>query len=476
MRKKLKIVIIYPPTNLEFWNFVPEGIARLSAYLKQQGFCVKQINLDAKCLHYNLTNEDKIDTGIFLKENVVNYLQKGNFGPIDQTIEKMLDLCALNCADMVCFSVMYFTQLRSALCLAKKIKERTGVKIIFGGDCISRFPNYADLFNNSSFIDFIVLGPGEISLSVLAEMLNNGKVNEEEVPGLIYREGKHIRKNPKKICRLDALPTPDYGNSINYYLQNCRRWVSNKYLKMEIILPYQVSRGCIHKCKFCNHAMFEKVEFRSPEKIISDLKEIISKHGIRRFWFGCNTLNMSKKYVTNLCKAIINNNLDICWEAFIRAENLDCGTLSLMKRAGCNVLEFGVETGSQRLLDYLNKDISVAEIEKTLKNTKKAGIITKISLMLNIPTETEQNVRETSFFIERNAENIDLIVIHRFVYLPGTPLFQADKVTGQVGWYLEPPKNVNEINELFDMIKEMKDIVMIAHPDTFFDNDYCDLF
>ncbi|MFW9875828.1 MAG: B12-binding domain-containing radical SAM protein [Candidatus Thorarchaeota archaeon] len=465
MDKKLKIAIIYSPTNLKLWYYVPEGMARLSAYLKQRGFDVKQINLDIKCLYYNLINKDKIEANIFSEENFHDYMQTGT-GPISLSIDKMLNLFNIDGVGLICFSLMYLPQLYLALCLAKKIKERTSAKIIFGGAFISR--HVTSFLRNYNFIDFIIQGSGEISLSILAEMIDKDKINEKEVPGLVYRKGGDIRINSKKICLLEELPTPDYDGTIKEYLYTNR--IKNN--KKKIFIAYQISRGCTHKCRFCDHALFETIEFRSPEKIVSDLKEITLKYGVKKFWFGCNSLNLNKKHMINICKAIIHSDIDIKWVSFARPQNIDFETLLLLKKAGCEKLNYGIETGSQRLLDYLNKNLSISEMEKTLKDTKKADIHTMVNLILDIPTETRQDIEQTANFIKRNAENIDTLIFHKFLYLPHTSIFQTDGGTQKGGAYIKPSKNVNEIKKLFNIARKIKNIQLVGNFNEFFNDDH----
>jgi radical SAM superfamily enzyme YgiQ (UPF0313 family) len=277
-------------------------------------------------------------------------------------------------------------------------------------------------------------------------MLKNSKIVKNKVPGLVYRERDSISENKIKNCNLDNMPVPSYEN-VNLYF---------KMKKMGIIgginIPYQVSRGCNGKCIFCGFDTND-IFLRSPKKIVSDIKKISKKYNLHSFYLVCNTININNKHLSKICEEIKKNKLKIKWESFARPGNLSLDTLRIMKEVGCYELEYGVETGSQRLLNYLKKGLYIKEIENVLENTKKAGIIVKINLILNIPGETEDDIKETISFIKRNSKNIDKVIIHKFFLAPGSRMYAESQKLYKTS---DNIRNFEQIKELFYVLKDKK--------------------
>jgi len=447
-RHSYKILLIYPPSNWTFWNFLPEGISRLTSYLKSKGFNVKQENLDVKCFYHNFvakSDDDKIDLNIFNDYGrVTNFLMGKADLYIEENIQKMLNYLGTDKTNLIGFSIPFDEQYLISLCLAKKIKEKIYTKIVLGGQGVTW--KAFEILEKFNFIDYVIKGEGEASLPILCGMLKNNKMIKKKIPGLVYRGESSICENKIKNCNLNNIPVPSYENIELYF----------KIKQMGIIgginIPYQISRGCNGKCIFCgfdNNDIFLK----SPKKIVSDLKKISKKYNLQSFYLACNTINISNEHLSGVCEEIKKNKLKIKWQSFARPTNLNLDRLRLMKEAGCYELEYGVETGSQRLLNYLKKGLYIREIKNVLENTKKAGITVKIDLILNIPGETEEDIKETISFIKKNAKNIDKVIIHKFFLAPGSRMCGESQRLYEISDNIQ---NLEQIKELFSVLKDKK--------------------
>lgn len=468
VKKELQIVLVYPPTNLRHWMFVPEGTARIAAYLKEQELNVRQINLDVMMRLSKCNNKEELSCSVFDTKAGNVFLQDEHDTIWSAIVDKIPEVLELLQADIVGFSVTFPSQRNFALCLASMVKKRTGALVVFGGFHADRVAH--SLLREYAFIDYVVKGGGEISMAVLSDMAEKKAIVESEVPGLVYRtKNNRTVENPTRSCQLDRLPVPDYGGTLSYYFDLIRTLKEQSCSFSPLMLPYQISKGCFHKCRFCCFAIFEQIDYRSPQKAVSDLRNLIETCGVKRFYFGANTLNMNKEHMVRLCKELIRSRLDFMWTSFLRPEGLDRKTLGILKASGCEVLEFGVDSASQRLLDLLNKKMDLQEAEQVLRRTYQAGIHVKIHLMLNIPTETPTDVQAAISFIRRNSSCLDMVVVHRFMYPP----WWKDTNSPHPGtWCHGPPTNVEEIKELFRVIRNYKHIVLVGNIETFFEDTY----
>ena len=443
-----KVLLIYPPSNWTFWNWLPEGVSRLTSHLKNKGFNVKQENLDVKCFYHNhvsKSNRSKIDMNVFNDCNrVTNFLMGWTDSYIEENIQKMLNCIEINKTNLIAFSIPFDEQYLTSLCLAKKIKEKSNAKIVFGGRGI--LWNAFETLQKFNFVDYVIKGEGEASLPILCNMLRKNRIVESRIPGLVYRKKGTVFGNKIKYFNLNKIPIPSYEN-VNLYI---------KIKKMGFIgginIPYQVSRGCDGKCIFCGFEN-KNIFLRSPEKIVSDLKNISKKYKGYSFFLACNTINIKNEHLSGICEKIKKNELKIKWASFARPRNLTLKLLQLMKEAGCYEIEYGVETGSQKLLNYLKKGLRVEEIENVLKNTKKAGIAVKINLILNIPGETEEDVEETISFIKKNSKNIDKVIIHKFFLALGSAMYKESHKLHKIS---DDIQNFEKIKELFSILKDKK--------------------
>jgi hypothetical protein len=161
-----------------------------------------------------------------------------------------------------------------------------------------------------------------------------------------------------------------------------------------------------------------------PETVALWLEELQAKYNPTGYLFLNDTLNVSKKYLVELCDAIIKRKLNILWSDCVRTDRLDKDSIYKLRDAGCIRMVFGMETASRKLLDYIKKDIDLKQLEEMLRWADKAGIWTGIEIISGLPYENEKDVNETVSFLKQNKEYIDALYYNAF-NIKDTSLIQA---------------------------------------------------
>lgn len=235
--------------------------------------------------------------------------------------------------------------------------------------------------------------------------------------GIIYKKDGQIRKNdPYPFIDLDELPIPDRTlliKGVDYY---------NPVVKRVPYTTIQTSRGCPAKCNFCTVPAFygEKVRFRSVDNVMKEIGQLITC-GYKELFFRDETFTAHKQRNIEICHRIINEKSGITWIANGRVDMIDEEQLSIMKRAGCHLIKFGVESGNQKILDGLNKGIDLRQTRTAFKLCKKLGIDAHAHVMLGAPGESMQTALETIQFVK----DIDPATASFGIFTPypGTAIF-----------------------------------------------------
>ncbi len=240
------------------------------------------------------------------------------------------------------------------------------------------------------------------------------------IKGITFRgEGGELVRNEKRPFEvdLDQIPFP------------ARHLVDNSlYVRPDTghaQTTVVTNRGCPFQCIYClaNQVAGLKNRYRSVENVIAELKECIEVHGIRDFLFRSELFTQSTSWVTSLCDAITREELDINWACNSRVDTLSPQLLQEMKRAGCWIIAFGVESGDQDALDRLQKKARVGDAFKAVKMARDAGIKSSIYLLIGLPWDTQESVAKQAEFA-RLLDPDFLEVFYPYPF-PGTPLHTA---------------------------------------------------
>ena len=255
----------------------------------------------------------------------------------------------------------------------------------------------SELVINKMDIDGIVLGEGEYTILELANALEKGS-DLKKVDGIWFKKnGKVVKNQPRELIKdLDSLPFPAWDLfPIKKYLQvPCYGKIPVTYKSMNI----STVRGCPFSCKFCYNVFGTKTSrARSIDNVISEINELREKYGVKAFLFEDDLFTLNRARVMEFCKKIMKKKLDIIWGASARVDVVDEEMLMTMKQAGCILISYGIETGSQKMLDSIGKGVKVEQAKKAIRLTKKTGMQIVTSFMVGVPGETPETIK--AFFI-----------------------------------------------------------------------------
>lgn len=361
--------------------------------------------------------------------------------------EKVLE--NLDQALCVGFTVWTGYPIVDSLILCKKIKKtHPHIPLIWGG----WHPSILVLETlNNPYIDIIVKGQGEVTFFELIKCLDK-KLPLDNVKGIAYKNKGKIIDNPDRPrIPLDDLP------SLPIHLIDLEKYVN--IILGKRTTGYVSSQGCPFSCAFCADSLIynKKRADLSAKRVLKDLKNLIENYNIDSISFLDTNFFVNKDKVREICEGIIKNKWDIKWSAFERTSHFitfDKKTLELIKDSGCCLLVVGAESGSQKILDFLNKGIKVEDTIRFTHLCKEYGINVRYDFMVGLPNETPEDFQKTLNLIKKIYEinkNNDLSVQFYAPY-PGTPLY--DKVINEYGFV--PPKSLIEWSEYDPGTKEMK--------------------
>ncbi|HBE03323.1 MAG: B12-binding domain-containing radical SAM protein [Spirochaetes bacterium GWF1_41_5] len=300
--------------------------------------------------------------------------------------------------------------------IIKEIKQaRREIKSILFGSHPTFMPGYC---LNEDTVDIIVRGEPEFIIRDLLNELKNGSDQWKKVKGIGYRENGNNCLNAAYplIDNLDELPMPDrtfLPAGIDYF---------NPVIKRMPYTTMQTSRGCPAKCNFCTVPFFfgNKFRFKSVEKVMEEFRHIISL-GYREVFIRDETFTAYKKRNIEICRRMIDEKMDLTWIANARADMIDKETMEIMKKAGCHMIKFGVESGVQEILDNIKKGIRVEDTRNALKWCRETGIDAHGHVMLGCPGESKETIEQTIKFVREINPYTASFGIH--TPYPGTELF-----------------------------------------------------
>jgi radical SAM superfamily enzyme YgiQ (UPF0313 family) len=308
------------------------------------------------------------------------------------------------------------TELDSVLKICNNIKSKNPkIKIILGGIHPTLFPE--EVLKHKS-VDIVVVGEGEITF---AELLK--KEDPKNIHGVYYKKANKIIKNlpREKIHDLDSLPMPAFDKvPMDYYLKVQGYLIRGVPTRGFYIFT---SRGCPYRCEFCvNKNIFGRsIRYRSPKKVVDEIEYLMKRYTIDSFFIYDDTFTAKKDHVLNICKEIKYRKLKVIWGCETRVNLLDENIVKAMKKSGCIQIDFGMESGSQRLLNVIKKDITIHQIKNAVRLCNKYNIRIFSNFMINLPTETKEEMNETIKLAQDLHSHITVFNIT--TPFPGTDLF-----------------------------------------------------
>lgn len=407
----MKTLLVQPPIHLDDLygelakagsELAPQGLCSIATIAKRNGYDVTILDAQALKLSVNETIRKIIE----LQPDVVGFTLYTTFIPVVSHIGAKL----------------------------KEIYSENGKNIIIlvGGShaTITR----EKVLGEYPPFDIACIGEGEETFAEILDALLNGK-DLRNVKGIVFREkdGWVIPTERRPfISDLDSLPIPDW--SLLPPLEKYYRPAGDS-LKRAPSAGIVTSRGCNGKCYFCNPwQLGNKIRYHSAEYVYRMIVDLMHNHGIRDIYIQDDTFVMNRDNVMEFCKILIDKKTDLTWACHGRVDHIDKDLLRAMKRAGCWQIALGLESGSQRILDNINKGTTVEQNYKVLKLCREAGMDVKGLFMIGCFGENHETVKETIDFIKE----VYITDFHMNFFTP-LPLTSAIKLWPKYGSF-DPTK------------------------------------
>ncbi|MBT7272129.1 MAG: radical SAM protein [Nitrospina sp.] len=306
---------------------------------------------------------------------------------------------------------------------AKVKKLNPDVTIIFGGPHCSHEPRF---ILNDPNVDMMVSGEGDLTIAELIDALEQGR-DIENISGIAYKKnGSYIRTADRPVIRdLDKFDQ-------EYDLINLERYFNFQssmdffpVFRNKRFLPLVTSRGCPFKCTYCHDIFDKSIQYRSPKAVVDEIEYLINKYGVREFHIVDDVFNVNMKRAKIVLDAIIQKNLNIhiSFPNGLRADFFDDELIDKMQRAGVYRMALGIESGSQRIQDMIQKDLDINIIYGVVEKLTRARMSVHGFFMLGFPSETRKEMEATIDFacdLGLTTANFSLVIPN-----PGTDLRQT---------------------------------------------------
>lgn len=366
--------------------YAPLGILYISAYLEQHGI-----------------DNEVFDTTFSTKEKFRNYFQQQRPAIIGIYANLMTKLNVLQ-------SVRFIRE------------NLPDSKIILGGpDVRYNAKNYLE-----AGADFIVLGEGEATMLELVQTIyaHSGKSLSREtldkIRSIAFLQEGDVIETPErdKIKDLDQLPSPNRKKiDLHLYLDAWKKFHGSNAISVSTM------RGCPYTCKWCSRAVYGlSYRRRSPEKVVQELEQIKNAYNPDALWFVDDVFTISHKWLTAFRDELQKKDILIPYECITRADRMNEEVIKMLKETGCFRVWIGAESGSQRVIDLMDRRVDVNQVRDMIKLTKKHGIQTGTFIMLGYPGETETDIEETIQHLkESDPDHFTITVAYP---IKGTELYQ----------------------------------------------------
>jgi len=375
----------YPRGVHQHPPFIPLGIGYLAAVLEENQYEVDVVDCQALRLSYE--------------------------GVEREIGERQPDVVGITSTTLTYKSALRIAEIAKAVC--------PSCLTVLGG-CHATFWDDKAL-QECPYLDVVVRKEGENTLLELARRLEGGRPFHD-VLGITCRRGGEIVRTADRpyIEDLDSLPFPAH-----------HLWPIERLRKYgKTIFPLMTSRGCVYWCNFCSAVrMFgRRYRMRSPKNVVDELEFLNKTYGADQFTFYDDTFTVNQPKTAKICDEIRNRKLKIEWDCETRVDMVTKELLLKMRKAGCIAIWFGVESGSQRIIDAMEKGFSIAQATRAFKWAKEAGLLTVAGVILGFPGETKETAWETIKLVEKiNPDDVGYYIATPY---PGTPMYDFVKEKG----------------------------------------------
>ena len=298
--------------------------------------------------------------------------------------------------------------------IVKQINKE--IVVVIGGAHANALPNYPLKYD---CFDISVHGEGERTSIELWNKIEKGK-SYEDIKSIAFKKNDRIIINPKRelIKNLDELPFPAR------HLFPMDKYTGEFGLYVSPIYPIGTSRGCPFSCAFCsNNVIFgRKYRSRSPKNIVNEIELLINEYSAKGIYFREDIFTLNKKRVIEICNEIKERRLDFKWVCESRVDTINEEMLRSMKNAGCELIWFGVESGSQKILNHIHKQITIEQSRDAFRLCKRIKLRAGVSFMMGIPGEKIEDIYRTIAFAKELKPEFAWFNI--FTGYPISPLYE----------------------------------------------------
>lgn len=317
-------------------------------------------------------------------------------------------------------------------------------KLVLGGHFASALPRF---LMEDLPVDFVAVGEGEETMVELASVIALG-TDPGHVRGIYFRDvSGEIRATPPRgrLETLDSLPFPPWDLfPMEVYLRG-RRLAEGEGDGGPGVVSVMAGRGCPFPCNYCDHGIKGyRSRYRSVGSVVDEIRMLQERYGdkIGRIYFWDDILISDRQWIWEFCDTLIRENLRINWTCNCHVNRVEPRLMFRMKQAGCVNVRFGIESGSQKILDALNKGVKVEDALEALRVCLEAGLELTLYIMVGMTGECRETIDETVEFFRRliqpsYAHQICSISFFMLTPFPGTRLFEAAQEAGKIPNFVE---------------------------------------
>ncbi|MCI4342000.1 MAG: B12-binding domain-containing radical SAM protein [Thermoplasmata archaeon] len=306
--------------------------------------------------------------------------------------------------------------------IAAMAREGPALAVAGGPDAATR----PELYLDSGF-DVVVTGEGEVTLAELARKVADGE-STADIPGTVVRSGGSLHRNPSRpfLQDLDALPLPAWDLvDMEGYLH---RWEQRTGERRAALLT---SRGCPFDCSWCSKPAFGR-SFRqqSPGRVLDEVEALVKRYRVDYLRFCDDVFGIQRRWLEELLDGLEARQLHLKFECLARVDLLKPDLLARMRRAGLERVYLGVESGSQKMLDVMNRGTRLAQVESIAQALRREQVRQFWFLMLGYPGETLEDIEATLRLFRRFSPEEYSVSIA--VPIPGTRFYESvrDRLRG----------------------------------------------
>ncbi len=396
-------------------HFPPIGIALISGYLRENGIHAEVLDLNTRIFD----NADIRLRNYWHPSKLACWMDQDYFTQhiLPDLLPQLRDWAGYLAGkndQIIGFSV-FRSNLRLVIEIIKMIKEINPQKNIFFGGPACSIKGERDLVP-PGLVDIYFVGEAEAALCELFKAYSQDGIIKKKSSAYYIEEDENKKTllYARPIKDLNQVPFPDFREF------ELARYRNNR-------LPVLMSRGCSRRCAFCNDwVVWPQYRYRSAENVLAEISYHLRENNFFNFEFVDLAVNGCEKELLRFCDLVIARRIKINWIAnfMVRKKHLS-GLFEKMKQAGCILLRFGVESGSDKILKKMNKPFDVQDAQRSLAESFKAGIKNHLNIIVGFPGEGEDDFNATLSFLEKNVVFIDQIAnIHPCYLTPGSLLEQ----------------------------------------------------